>query len=106
MCGARRREIGLEKDDGLRSLSFTHPCMIKFDELWLRWSSRMTGSLGKPSHPKDRQQCLSLFVDWLPALFAHTVEYPRLRACIHKDGRRLCRVGEPVSILPQLTFQE
>ena len=58
-------------------------------------------SLGKPSHPEDRQCCLSLCVDWLPALFADTVEYPRLRACIHKDGRRLCRVGEPVNILPQ-----
>ena len=50
----------------------THPCMIKFDELWLRLSSKMTSSPGKPSHPKDRQKCLSLFVDWLPALFAHT----------------------------------
>jgi hypothetical protein len=43
----------------------------------------------------------SLCVDWPPALFAHTVEYLRLRACIHKEGRRICRVGEPVnSLLP------
>ena len=38
-------------------------------------------------------------VDWPPALFVHTVEYPRLRACIHKEGRRIFRVGKPVSSL-------
>src|SRR3989344_9322412 len=78
-----------------------HPCMIKLHNPRPRWPGRIMRSLGKPSHPEDRQCCLSLCVDWLPALFADTVEYPRLRACIHKDGRRLCRVGEPVNILPQ-----
>jgi hypothetical protein len=29
--------------------------------------------LGKPSQP----EASSLYVDWLPALFAHTEEYPR-----------------------------
>jgi hypothetical protein len=28
-----------------------------------------------------------------PALFTHTVEYPRLRACIYKEGRCMRRVG-------------
>jgi hypothetical protein len=28
-----------------------------------------------------------------PALFTHAVEYLRLRACICKDGRCMCRVG-------------
>jgi hypothetical protein len=28
---------------------------------------------GKPFAP----EAMSLFVDWLPALFAHSVEYPR-----------------------------
>ena len=62
--------------------------------------SRVMSSLGKPLHPEDRPKRLILFVDRLPALFANTVEYLRLRACIHKDGRRLCRVGEPVIMLP------
>jgi hypothetical protein len=35
----------------------------------------------------------SLFVRLAPALFTHTVEYLRLRACIHKEGRCMCRVG-------------
>jgi|SRR3990172_12789321 len=60
----------------------------------------ITHSLGKPSHAEDRHNRLSLYVDRLPALFANTVEYPGLRARIHKDGRRICRVGEPVIMLP------
>jgi hypothetical protein len=62
--------------------------------------STITRSLGKPSHPEDRPYRLSLDVDRLPALYADTVEYLRLRACLHKVGRRLCRVGEPVMMLP------
>ena len=83
--------------------SLTHPCMIKFHELWLRWSCRIIGSPGKPSHPKDRQKCLSLYVDWLPALFAHA-RCVSEASSLHTqgDGRRLCRVGEPVIIIPQL----
>jgi len=61
-------------------------------------------SLGKPSRPEDRRTRLILNVDWLPALFANTAEYPRLRACICKDGRRLCRVGEPVFIVSECHF--
>ena len=77
------------------------PCMIKFDLIGVFWRrlSKIAGSLGKPSAPEDRKCFLSLFVDWLPALFAHAVEYPKLRACIHKEGRRFSRVGEPVRIL-------
>ena len=77
--------------------------MIPNIEALCRYVSTMSGSLGKPSHPEDsvRIARLSLRVDWLPALFAHTVEYPRPRACIHKEGRRMCRVGEPVIILLQ-----
>lgn len=41
-------------------------------------------------------------LDWSPALIAHAVEYLRpLRACVHKVGRRVHRVGEPEVILPQ-----
>ena len=75
--------------------------MIEIVKVLLLRFGRVHQSLGKPSHPEDRPQGLSLCVDWLPALFAHTVEYPRLRACIHKEGRRMCRVGEPVNILLQ-----
>ena len=54
--------------------------------------------------PEDRFY-RSLYVDWPPALFAHTLEYLRLRACIYKVGRRMCRVGEPVNKLLPFTLQ-
>ena len=66
-----------------------HPCMIKTVLMLVDNVSTITRSLGKPSHPEDRPHRLSLDVDRLPALYADTVEYLRLRACIHKVGRRL-----------------
>ncbi len=69
-------------------LSESHRTQLR---LRVHWGSR-------PNLKTDRCD-LSLSVDWLPALFANAVEYPRFRACIHKDGRRMRRVGEPVSIL-------
>ena len=80
--------------------------MIEIVKVLLLMFGIIYESLGKPSHPEDRPQGLSLWLDWLPALFANIVEYPRLRACIHKDGRRMCRVGEPVNILLQLNLSD
>ena len=68
--------------------------MMEFVKVLLLGFGRIHRSLGKPFRPEDRLHSLSLFVDWLPALFADPVEYLRLRACIYKDGRRMCRVGE------------
>jgi len=87
--------------DGAVGALKPRPCMIPNIEALCRHVSTMSRSLGKPSRPEDRRSRLILSVDWLPALFAHTVEYPRPRACIHKEGRRMCRVGEPVIILLQ-----
>jgi hypothetical protein len=56
--------------------------MIEIVQILIEGISKMIASLGKPSHPEDRSDDLSLTVDWLPALFADTAEYPRLRACI------------------------
>ena len=52
--------------------------MIEIVEILVEGGSRITGSLGKPLDPEDRPDGLSLFEDWLPALFANTVEYLRL----------------------------
>ncbi len=82
------------------------PCMIKIILILVEVTSRIRVSLGKPFRPEDRHHRLSLCVDWLPALFADTAEYPRLRACIRKDGRRLCRVREPVLIVAQLSLTD
>ena len=79
--------------DGLRLAASTHPCMIEIVLILVEGASKIMASLGKPSHPEDRPVGLSLTVDWLPALFANTAEYPRLRACIRKDGSRICRMG-------------
>jgi len=76
------------------------PCMIEIVLILVEGISKIVGSLGSRSALKT-DLGLSLCEDWLPALFANTAEYPRLRACIRKDGRRLCRVGEPVSIVSQ-----
>ena len=75
------------------------PCMIKFNErLSKRLSKRFTFHReGRPDPRTGINQ--SLLVDWPPALFGHTVEYPRLRACIHKEGSRIFRVGKPVNSL-------
>jgi hypothetical protein len=59
-------------------LSFSHPCMIEIVQILVEGISKIVGSLGKPTHPEDRPDGLSLSVDWLPALFANTAEYPRL----------------------------
>ena len=77
------------------------PCMIEIVLILVGGASKIAGSLGKPFRPEDRPHSLNLCADWLPALSANAAEYPRLRACIRKDGRRLCRVGEPVSIVSQ-----
>jgi hypothetical protein len=76
------------------------PCMIEIVLILVEGISKIVGSLGSRTALKT-DLGLSLCEDWLPALFANTAEYPRLRACIRKDGRRLCRVGEPVSIVSQ-----
>ena len=44
------------------------PCMIEFTEMLLKDTSK------------------TCFADCPPALFAHTVEYPRPRTYIHKEG--------------------
>src|SRR4030066_1408125 len=77
----------------------THPCMIEFNGMLLRRLSKNTRFTGKAVAPRGLVFNQSLIVDWPPALFAHTVEYPRPRACIHKEGRRMCRVGKPVDSL-------
>jgi hypothetical protein len=59
-------------------VSHTHPCMIEIVQILVEGISKIVGSLGKPTHPEDRPDGLSLSVDWLPALFANTAEYPRL----------------------------
>jgi hypothetical protein len=52
--------------------------MIEIVQILVEGISKIVGSLGRPSHPEDRLESLSLTVDWLPALFANTAEYPRL----------------------------
>jgi hypothetical protein len=52
--------------------------MIEIVQILVEGISKIVGSLGKPTHPEDRPDGLSLSVDWLPALFANTAEYPRL----------------------------
>src|SRR6185437_5574801 len=64
------------------------PCMIEIVLILVEGISKIVGSLGSRSALKT-DLGLSLCEDWLPALFANTAEYPRLRACICKDGRRL-----------------
>ncbi len=95
-------EVGRAMPD---MVGIAHPCMIKIILILVEVTSRIRVSLGKPSRPEDRHNRLSLCVDWLPALFANTAEYPRLRACIRKDGRRLCRVREPVLIVSELSLR-
>jgi len=80
--------------------------MIEFNEMLYRRLSKVYVSPGRPSLPKDWFFNQSLWLDWPPTLFAHTVEYPRPRACIHKEGRRIFRVGKPVtSLLSFLTLR-
>ena len=64
-----------------------HPCMFCSQGLTGMVQTRMLRSVpGKPFHP----EASSLHVDWLPALFAHTEEYPRpwaLPVSLHTQGR-------------------
>ncbi len=52
--------------------------MIEIVLILVKGAGKIISSLGKPSRPEDRPVGLSLCVDWLPALFADTAEYPRL----------------------------
>ena len=94
----KNRFVGLRRKEP----RLTQPCMIKFNE---RLSKKLSKSFmfhreGRPNLRTGFNQ--SLLVDWPPALFGHTVEYPRLRACIHKEGSRIFRVGKPVNSLLSL----
>jgi hypothetical protein len=77
--------------------------MIEMTEMLLRRFSKISRFTGEAVRSLGLVFNQSLLVDRPPALFAHTVEYLRLRACIHKEGRRICRVGEPVNSLLSLT---
>src|SRR3989338_8917490 len=80
--------------------------MIEFNGMLLRRLSKNTRFTGKAGAPRGLVFNQSLIVDWPPALFAHTVEYLRPRACIYKEGRRMFRVGKPVnSLLSFLTLR-
>src|SRR3990167_6550080 len=78
--------------------------MIEFNEMLYRRLSKVLRFTGKAVRSLGLVLTRACAVDWPPALFAHTVEYPRPRACIHKEGRRIFRVGKPVdSLLSFLT---
>src|ERR1039457_6658523 len=67
--------------------------------------SKVLRFTGKAAAPWGLVFNQSLLVDCPAALYVHTVKYPRPRACIHKEGRRMCRVGKPVDSLLPLTLQ-
>jgi len=73
--------------------------MIESNEILYRKPSKILRFTGKAVPTLGLVFNQSLFVDWPPALFAHTEEYLRPRACIHKEGRRIFRVGKPVNSL-------
>lgn len=103
MWSGLAREGVTKVSEGAYFAAKAAPCMIEMTEMLLRRLSKISRFTGEAVRSLGLVFNQSLLVDRPPALFAHTVEYLRLRACIHKEGRRMCRVGEPVNSLLSLT---